>query len=711
MGTWWSAPLRAVTLEFPASNVATIDVASIIDEAYRGGVNTLCVFAVGYWPGGTTFYQSRIAPHYPGLGSRDLLAEAIAAAHRNGQKVIAYVASIWGGREMFAEHPDWAQRKPDGSPTAWDEAYTTVAMCPNSPYREYLASVVQEISENYEVDGFYFDEPSFQSWCACDHCKRKFGAETGHLLPTEARWDDVVFQEFLAWRYRQIGEWREELYHLVKRPDRCVFFQGAFPLARLIAQPIEVSGIEFTNPYQQRFGVEWHVPLAHGVDLSHSARVGDIVHFELYRRAVREPLWWYGVSLRYGQAIARGKQVLVLSMMAQSPFDLYGLPEAEIRLSIAEILANGGAPLFARYYPDRVDQEAWEIVYECLREAREVEPYLRDRKSIPYAALLFSRRTVDRFDHTGDRPSHLGALKGFAKALLQEHVLFDVLTEEDLPYRLKDYRVLVLPNTSCLSARTKRLIRDFVRGGGGVVASYQAGCYDETGQRTPEDDLSSLLGLKYVEEQPAWYGFDAYMEISRSPELKACPAGKRIPTGGVQISVEPAGAQIVAGVLRGAAVHYGPIGEELTAPAILVYGPRGRGRAVYFAPPLGNRYLEFGVEDHRRLIAAAIRWAAAAVPPVSVENAPYTMALSAFRQPDLRRTIVHLVDSVRDDLVHPITQLPKWENIVIKIQIAQEPRRVFCPGQTQEVLWSMQEGEIAVTLPQVCGSALVVIEE
>ena len=102
-------------------------------------------------------------------------------------------------------------------------------------------------------------------------------------------------------------------------------------------------------------------------------------------------------------------------MMAQTPFDQYGLPEGEICLAIAELIANSGSPLFARYYPDRVDQEAWEHVYQSLRKAREVEKYLYPRQSKKYAAILISQSSLDNFDHLGDKPEHLGSLKGFSK--------------------------------------------------------------------------------------------------------------------------------------------------------------------------------------------------------------------------------------------------------------------------------------------------------
>ena len=100
MKKWWQKPLRAITLDFSACDPAALDVKAIIDESFRGNVNTLCVSATGYLPGGAVFYQSKLAPHFPGLDGRDLLAESLEAGHVNGQKVVATIASIWGGKHF-----------------------------------------------------------------------------------------------------------------------------------------------------------------------------------------------------------------------------------------------------------------------------------------------------------------------------------------------------------------------------------------------------------------------------------------------------------------------------------------------------------------------------------------------------------------------------------------------------------------------------------
>jgi len=707
---WWQKPLRAVTLEFPASNVAELDLKGIINETADGAVNTLVIFATGYYPGGTAFYQSKIAPHYPGLGDRDLLSEAIELGHKNGQKIIVYMASIWGSRAMYEDHPDWAQRKANSDLNTWDEALNTVAMCPNSPYRDYFNSLVLEISNNYNIDGFYFDEASFQSWCNCKYCQRKFNQETGFDLITVEDWNSPLFKKFIRWRYTQISTWRKELYDLAKKENRCILFQGAFPLGVLKQKITRIAGLPpITNPYQNRFGVEWPVPLAHGTYLPDAVGIGDVAHFELYRVSIQEPLWWYGVALRYGQSFAKQKQILTLSMMGKCPFDLYGLSENEIRLSIAEILANGGAPIFARYYPDRVDQEAWDSVYKIFKESKLLDSYVTSRESMKYVAVFFSQKTSDFYDQKLQNPAHLSELKGISKALLQSQTLFDVITEDNLD-ELDQYKVLVLPNTSYLAKDVKNIIKDFVRNGGGVVASYESGMYNEAGKRTPDDDLAELFGISYTDKQYPFIGFDVYMKMSKFQNLCTnIQSEKLIPTGGVNLNVEATTAEVVAEVLSGSKVHYGPLGDSVGSSVVLMKQKPEGGRVVYFALPIGNRYLEFGVLDHFKLINAAVRWAAKESATIQVKNAPHTLAVTAFTQIDMNRQVIHLVNSVRDEVNQPILELNECRGVQLCIKIIKDPVRVIEAGKA-ELNWSLEGQELIIDIPDFDDCKVIVIE-
>ena len=406
--------------------------------------------------------------------------------------------------------------------------------------------------------------------------------------------------------------------------------------------------------------------MAHGDDVARTADLADIVHMELYRASVREPLWWYGVALRYVQSIAKGKQILVLSMMAQSPFDLYGLSDTELRLSVAELLANSASPLFARYYPDRVDVDAWDNVYARFGEAKSLAPYLRNRVSIPYVALLYSGNTEERFENREGTPSHRGELKGFAKALLGEKILFDVISEADLLAGIGQYKVLILPNASSLSAECKAAVRAYAAAGGGVIGSYEAGMYDATGRRAEADDFAALFGIEYSGDKLA-FELDIYMRVEESHALPtAIRAGKRIPTVGMQVGVEATAAKPVATIHGASEVHYGPLSDDLGPPVVLTH-EADEGRRVLFTTPVGVRYLEFGVPDFRRLIADAVLWTAREKPPVRVSNASDVLAVTAFRQGE--RTLIHLVNSIRDEIRLPINETIPSVDVAIEVDI------------------------------------------
>jgi hypothetical protein len=235
--------------------------------------------------------------------------------------------------------------------------------------------------------------------------------------------------------------------------------------------------------------------------------------------------------------------------------------------------------------------------------------------------------------------------------------------------------------------------------------------YDESGRRTPGEDLSEIFGIAYKPEAAQFGGFDVYMQLEEGHELPtSLPMGKLIPTGGIQMNVAPVSCQVVASALGGAAVHYGPLGEETGIPAVLISQPGGQGRAAYFAPPIGNRYLEFGVPAHRDLISSAVRWAAGEEPPVRLENAPRTMALTAFEQNDGDRLVIHLVNSVRDEIIRPIVEVPENRNVLLRINSQKSPSQVRSLWGNQSLSWKMEGGELEIEIPVVKDAEIIMIE-
>ena len=232
--------------------------------------------------------------------------------------------------------------------------------------------------------------------------------------------------------------------------------------------------------------------------------------------------------------------------------------------------------------------------------------------------------------------------------------------------------------------------------------------YDTTGLRDLSDDLADSFGLRYSGEQLP-FELDIYMQMTPEHDLRsAIPAAKRIPTMGMQVVVAPAGAKPVAHVQGASEVHYGPLGDETGPPSVLTNQLPAGGRSVYFATPIGARYLEFGIRDFRRLLADAVAWTAQSEAPIRVRGAGDTLALTAFKQGE--RTLIHLVNSVRDETRLPINETIVSRTFVVEVELDSPVGRVTALGDETDISWEAQGNTLRIGVAEVRYHVLLVIE-
>jgi hypothetical protein len=143
-----------------------------------------------------------------------------------------------------------------------------------------------------------------------------------------------------------------------------------------------------------------------------------------------------------------------------------------------------------------VAKETWEDVrnVDCLL-GRECQPLLS-------IAMLYSESTRQELDaqkRPGDfRRSTLGALETLTYAGRPVESLAEHLLNED---SLKPFEVLVLPEVEVLSEAQVEVIRDWVKAGGTLLASYKCGLLDEKRQSRSNFPLAEVLGADYVAEE------------------------------------------------------------------------------------------------------------------------------------------------------------------------------------------------------------------
>jgi hypothetical protein len=176
------------------------------------------------------------------------------------------------------------------------------------------------------------------------------------------------------------------------------------------------------------------------------------------------------------------------------------------------------------------------------------------------------------------------------------HIIFDKHLENLAPYR-----VIVLPDSECLSDSQIAAIRQFVESGGGLVVVGASGLYDQWRRALVTPGLAGL-----VDTQPAAHAYQEHVEQHGEEEQ-----------------------QVRKQVGRGRVVYLSSLRFD---------GPLPEFKA-YFT--IDNRYWKN--PTNARQFLEGVSWAGNDEPSVHVQGPKYLIA-NAIEQPSRQFTAVHLVN-------------------------------------------------------------------
>jgi len=186
------------------------------------------------------------------------------------------------------------------------------------------------------------------------------------------------------------------------------------------------------------------------------------------------------------------------------------------------------------------------------------ERYLRNEEPLARVALVYSQQTAQFYGGEHARAKVEDHALGYYEALVEARIPFEMVHDRLLdPARISQFKVLILPNIAALSTAQCDRIREFVRGGGGVVATYETSLYDEWGVRRNDFGLSNLFGASYDN------ALDARMQNSYLRLESAASSGERHP---ILTGLEDA-ERIINGVSR---VHVRTLGKYPHPPLTLI---------------------------------------------------------------------------------------------------------------------------------------------
>ncbi len=350
--------------------------------------------------------------------------------------------------------------------------YDGIFLCPNNPgHQEAYLQHVRDILLKADVDGLMSDDVEYlydYYSCVCPFCREKFKRETALEIPPAddkgfwGNYANPAFRKWLRFRQRLVGDHYERLKKL--RDE----VKSSLPLLACQADPTGLL-----------IALQWSLPV------EEIARGADILFYEVCGAPfwrVYFPAWWE---------------------IASNILFLRGLGE---RLNM---------PVLVLFYPKEREEWffTWALAKSCganvwFFASQDIKQWIKweeehpqlfyNTKQVANIAILFSRNTRDLYSPSDS--AYVAEWRGWCTALLKNSIPFRVLTDEDItPQELRKYHLLILPNVACLSDEQVSAIREFVRGGGKLIATAETSLCTEEGDRRRDFALRDLFGISYKE--------------------------------------------------------------------------------------------------------------------------------------------------------------------------------------------------------------------
>ena len=403
-------------------------------------------------------------------------------------------------RESLArQHPEWLQMgisgrravfygSEPGMPFWVCESCEDVWLTPAHPeYRRLALKQAQRLATS-GIDGLWLDVPflrhSFgERWRAewpdvGPNARRLFQEQTGFSLPEPPLvpdWSDPAWLHFVKWRYQLIREFVSEYRSAIKAVN---------PSVELIIE----SSTGFNAHMTQTAASPIELPRVSTLMAHEWGPTRRPVQYYTWLSFLAGLLAWKHVD------VAAGKPSWLLSYVEA------GYPDtaAVARLHAATaVLAGFGYYTSGNETMSGIPDIAFRReLFAWLRDHRDV---LFDSTLRPYAnvAVVFSQQTLDfRGRGSWELGAYADGFLGILMLLLESHIPFEVLTEQDLDLeRLGEFEAVIAPSWEAMSEVQADTLRRYVEGGGVLIATGETSRYDEWGLPREDFALQDLFGV------------------------------------------------------------------------------------------------------------------------------------------------------------------------------------------------------------------------
>lgn len=539
----------------------------------QGGATNAMVYANSHV--GLCYYPTKVGRMHKGLGGKDFFGQVVELCHKRSISVVAYYTLVFNNY-AYIKHPNWrATANGWYPPTGPNSNNRYGTCCPNSPYREFALAETEEICTNYDVEGIFFDMTFWPGVCLCSHCQARYKKEFGKDIPEIINWNDTEWLQFQRVREQWIKEFASVMTKKVREinPRMTVTHQFSTVLA------------------DWRFGVPYSI-----------ADHCDYLAGDFYGDAAQQSV------------VCKAFQ----SLSAKKPFEFHTsrcldltdhvTMKSKGRMETQAFVAPAHSSAFLFIDAINPDGSFNYGTYEYTKSIFEkMAPYEKELggRLCADVALYLSHESkfnpsdngisIKNLNHGINDMPHVSALMGAARGLLEAHIPYAVVTKRNLS-DLSKYQVLILSDVLMMSEDEIKAVREFVKRGGCLYASYRTsmGC-NETGPAT-NFMLSDIFGVSFEKAGDSDLTFftpaDERFKKLIWPQDHVIHPGKQIVIKECKGEIfatrtlprtEPLGGEMFGDTFS--SIHSNPPASISTGPAI-VFNKFGKGQVIYITGAL-----------------------------------------------------------------------------------------------------------------------------
>lgn len=620
------------------------------------------------------------------------LKKYIKMSNELGTKIILYFNAHMIEMDTLDRKPDWAQRHRNGE---YVSAYGTyVLACVNSAWRnDFMDKAACAL--DYGIEGIFLDGPVFyMTGCYCNACRAKFKAEYGHDIET------ATAAELREFKTSSIAEFVKDVKHIINRHGgNEILYANSTGLAPNVTG-CDIDGI---YPYVDFLGTEGG--------------------FMFYNNPNDVPLWKCSKSAKYIESKAKGKPTVIFSAAHHSPWARCIHTPQETKLLMASTVANGANLWYGIHGPIEISlTPGGKAAFEFNKFLAQNEDFYNKTDSYADAAIVWSKNTIHAFPEDVDESDFTQRVKrnsehglgsfsdefeGLYDIMARNHTQFTIIDEKCIiEDDLSRFKMIILPNVSCLSEKECERIRKYVQEGGTVISTLATSFYDEYGNERSMPLLADIFGIISVEEILKYKNGCTYLKLEGSDRIKKGLSSEI--TAGCHTSLR-CNFKEDSTVL--ASMYYPMAGSYAKFPVkkypSIVLSNYGKGKSIYISGGIGETYFNNGINDLKRLIKNILTEYNESC--FAVENAYETVEVEMRVQNGRNKALIHFVNYT-GCMQRPIDKVIPCNDIKVVFKTYKEVSGVYTVYDKKKLEYSVCDDYVEFTVPSVDEYELAVIQ-